>query len=253
VTGLCGDRRGATAGLAAKRDCTSMCCIYLRQTRARRGALPWEESYMEHLRLRLARYLEHRWPTAVVMLAFFVLGTVVGALSLGALGETDRLMLVQWFQPYMEVLRGPGGQPVGATLGDTLGSAVTTLGVFWLLSATVVGTLALPLLLFARGFVGGFVVAFLSNTWGLKGVVFALAAVLPQNLLAVPALLLLGGAGLQFGLRVLQARMHRRRGAYYEGLRLVTREALFCSLLLMLAALWQVWISPALMGLAAVR
>lgn len=209
---------------------------------------------MERLRLRLSHYLSDRWPNAALMLVLFTVGTVAGALALGALGATDRQSLVQWFLPYMQVLKGPGlPVPSQAALREALGAAATTLGIAWLLSATVVGTLALPVLIFLRGFVGGFVVAFLSNSWGLHGVLFALAAVLPQNLLAVPALLLLGGGGLHFGRKVLRARLHHRQGAYYEGLRAFTGETLGCGLLLLVAALLQVWLSPLLMAWAAVR
>ncbi|SHG75519.1 stage II sporulation protein M [Desulforamulus hydrothermalis Lam5 = DSM 18033] len=71
-------------------------------------------------------------------------------------------------------------------------------GLFYLLGLTVIGMPAVLVLLSARGFSLGFTIGFLTRDKVGEGMVIALASVMPQNVLFIPAIYLAGVAALSF-------------------------------------------------------
>lgn len=69
-------------------------------------------------------------------------------------------------------------------------------------------------LLFYRGFTIGFTVAFLAGESAMQGIMFAAAAVLPQNLLYVPASLLAGAGAVIFSVLLLRRRFTGKNFPY---------------------------------------
>ncbi|RYD02531.1 hypothetical protein N752_24695 [Desulforamulus aquiferis] len=80
----------------------------------------------------------------------------------------------------------------------TITNNLTFVGIIYLLGLTVIGAPVILALLFIRGFSLGFTVGFLANERAGDGVIIAIASVLPQNLLFLPAIYLAGVASLSF-------------------------------------------------------
>jgi stage II sporulation protein M len=185
------------------------------------------------------------------MTLIFVIGVVVGALAVKTLPEDQKLELIGYLKIFFQGLaQGPANVDSPALFSTVMLSSVKTIGLIWLLGFTVVGLPFVLFIVFTRGFVIGFTVGFLVNEYILKGLVFALASVLPHNFFAVPALLVASVAATSFSLMLVRRKQRAKINLLYESVG-YTILCLLMLVLMLLAAVVEVYISPVFMKLVA--
>ncbi|MBX6377675.1 MAG: stage II sporulation protein M [Clostridia bacterium] len=136
---------------------------------------------------------------------------------------------------------GPDVPPL-AVLRRALAENLATAAAVWGLGLTAMGVPLAVAALFARGFALGFTVGFLIFQEGLGGVVLAAGAVLPVQILAVPAWL---------GLALACAGHARRRRAGGRGAAVYAAAGGLCGVLLVAASAVQAFVAPAYLRLVA--
>lgn len=197
---------------------------------------------------RVRAYIgDHLGYLAVVSL-LFGMGVIFGALTINNLPGTDRQNLLQYLRFF---LRDFGGSmPVRGTVlaQDAIWTNLKTLAFLFLLSISAIGTPFILLAVFTRGYVLGFTIGFLVKQLALKGFLFAMVAVVPHNLIMIPALLAASTANLDLGLSLIMSRFSRRTIA-------ISHEILQClgitglaMIVLLAAGLIEGYVSPVLMG-----
>lgn len=185
------------------------------------------------------------------MTLIFVIGVVVGALAVKTLPEDQKLELIGYLKIFFQGLaQAPASIDSPALFSTVMLSSVKTIGLIWLLGFTVVGIPFVLFIVFTRGFVIGFTVGFLVNEYILKGLVFALASVLPHNFFAVPALLVSGVAATSFSLMLVRRKQRAKINFLYESVG-YTILCLLMLALMLVAAVIEVYISPVFMKLVA--
>lgn len=120
------------------------------------------------------------------------------------------------------------------------------IGLIWILGISVIGLPIILILLFLKGIVIGFTVGFLVSQMGFKGFFLALVSVLPQNLILVPAFLIVGVAAISFSLRMI--RMQLTKSEPFGPL--ITRYSVLMLgivVLILLSSTIEAYISPFLM------
>lgn len=130
---------------------------------------------------------------------------------------------------------------------QSFGYYAKTVGIMWVLGLSIIGLPMILLLLFLKGVVIGFTVGFLVNQLQWQGVTFALMGVLPQNLLVVPALMIVGVSGISFSLRLIRTRLLSKRDVimpHFMGYSLLVLAMLA---VLTIAAMFETFVSPKLM------
>ena len=139
------------------------------------------------------------WPLYLLVLAVFSLGLVCGALNIDFLPQGGMASLHDYLSAFLKEAgggRGGTGQLARRVMYDKL-YFMTAL---YLAGLTVIGIPVVLVLVFLRGFALGFTVAFLSRDLALQGLFLAAAAIMPQNLLFLPALFVGAVAALTFAL-----------------------------------------------------
>jgi stage II sporulation protein M len=121
----------------------------------------------------------------------------------------------------------------------------------WLLGVTVAGAPFVLLLVFFKGMLIGFSLGVLIQTYGWKGMLFALAAMVPGNLLALPALLLASVSSVAFALHVFRHRLLQPSGGLREPLIIHSSFSLAMLAAAAGGALVEAWAAPKLIGWAA--
>lgn len=183
----------------------------------------------------------------VFLIVLFAAGAAFGALATGALDPDQRLELVQYLEFFLTAFDGEQPPPPAAHIfRAALFGYLRTIGFMLVLGLTVVAAWAVPIIVFLRGFILGFAVGFLVSHFSWTGLLISLLAILPQNVLAIPAVVLMAGAAVAFGLTVVR---HGRRDAAAIGragrrLALVTVAAL---LAITVASLMEGYLAPALL------
>jgi stage II sporulation protein M len=179
----------------------------------------------------------------VMTAIMLVMGIVFGSVGAQTLDQREKGELIEYLSRF------------GQSLADSISgarvpiqSAILTnlqkLAIIWVLAATVIGSPAILLVIFLQGFASGFTVAILVEEWSIRGLVLALASVVPHNLFAVSGLVLSGSAGL--GHAWSTVRSVAGSGSLPSWKRLVsfTVICLLCSILLVLAAVVESQVSP---------
>ena len=121
----------------------------------------------------------------------------------------------------------------------------------WLLGVTVVGALFVLFAVFLKGMLIGFTLGVLVQAYGWKGMLFALAAIVPGNLLALPALLMAGVSSVAFALHVFRYRLLQPAGSLREPLKVHTSFSIAMLAACAAGALIDAWAAPKLIGWAA--
>lgn len=150
---------------------------------------------------------ENMWAYFAVTL-FFAIGLAAGAFTVKALDNNQKQELVTYLNGFFQTISGEKVNN-GRVLYQALKNNFQTVFLMWILGITIIGV---PFTLFItsfRGFIIGFTISFLIQGLGWKGVLFMIAAVIPQNILYIPYLLVISAVSLCFSLQVFKRKVKR--------------------------------------------
>jgi len=148
-----------------------------------------------------AEYIRQRWLAFAIVGLVFVVGTISGAVTIRAVTFHQKQDLISYINTYFETMMV--GKLEAASWQSVVWANFQMILLMWLCGLIVFGVPVVVGMVFARGFVIGFSVGFLVDELGLKGFLFAMASIIPHNLIAVPALVGLGALGLSFSFSVI--------------------------------------------------
>lgn len=197
-------------------------------------------------------YVRRRIALALCVVIVFAAGLATGALALDYVAEEGRTALASEVESLLDVVGGKPAAPPGDVLRTALTEYVVKIPVLsGVLGLSIVGAPAVLALIFVRGFVLGFTAMFLIDGWWLSGAVLAAVALLPHNLLAVPATLAAGTGALGFSAAAARTLLGRRDVNMYHQFATTLFVLLFSAAALVGAAFVEAYVSPVLMGVAA--
>jgi stage II sporulation protein M len=159
----------------------------------------------------LAQHVRENVGVYFFVALLFLVGVVFGALAVKALPTEQKAELMDYLNLFLKDVAGRPSIPGSELVGQTVWANLKSIALIWLSGLTVIGLPLALILLFTKGFAGGFTVGFLVDEISWRGLVVAAAAVLPQSLLTVPAVLLVGAGAVCFALFVLRQRFLNRR------------------------------------------
>lgn len=205
---------------------------------------------MESVRKNIVTYIRANIVCYFFLLLVFISGVVFGALAVKTLPEEQKTELVDYLQIFFQGFSvWPGESWRSADLLATVVlNHLKTIGFIWLFGFTIIGLPLVWFIVFTKGFVIGFTVGFLVNEYIMKGLAFALCAVLPHSILSVPAIIAAGVAAtsLSFWLARRQRKANTTVGYEAVGYSVLCLMAL---LLCLVAAVVEVYVSPLFMKL----
>lgn len=196
-------------------------------------------------------YLRRNLMPYVVSLVIFVMGVVFGAVAIHALADVRRAELARYLSAFFQEFSVEGTVSPSLVARGAILANLKTLGLIWLFAISVIGIPGVLVALFARGFVIGFTVGFLVDELGWKGIGFATVAVLPHNLLVIPALIVASASGLTFAWTVVRNRIAGARESAYYPFVASTTVSLVAVLVLAAASFVQAYVVPVFIGIAA--
>jgi len=184
----------------------------------------------------------------IVVLIFFVGGVSAGAFTVDALGVEQKGELVSYFQGFFNVL---DKEPVcsGAVFRQSLINNSQFVVLIWLSGIIVIGALLIPLIVGIKGFIIGFSVGFLAEEMGLKGLLFALVAILPQNLIIVPGIIAAGVLGIGFSSTLIKRRRARHKTSFMNELLIYTLNMVAVLVAIFIGTLIEGYVTPVFMKL----
>jgi stage II sporulation protein M len=146
----------------------------------------------------ILRYIKENIYSFTFAVLIFVFGIIFGSIMVNRLPSQHSEGLKQEINFYFEVLDEATGINKTSILQESLLTNGKFVVVAFLSGLTVIGIPVIILMLFIRGVILGFTVGFIFHHSTLKGLLFSLAAIVPHNLLIIPALLLSSVASISF-------------------------------------------------------
>lgn len=160
-----------------------------------------------------------------------------------ALSSVQKEELISYFQSFFNILDEQPVQSAAVFKQSLLNNSQFVL-IIWVLGITVIGIPLILLIVGIKGFILGFSVSFLVEGMGLRGLLFALAAVLPQNLLIVPGILVAGVLGISFSISMLRRRKAKSKKSFSSELTLYSFNIFVSLLILFVGSLVEGYITP---------
>ncbi|MCL6634519.1 MAG: stage II sporulation protein M [Peptococcaceae bacterium] len=201
------------------------------------------------LRVFWASSLRQNWPAYLTVAAVFALGLAAGACGVQKLKVEQAYELGLYLDRF---LQQAGGIEVdtGRALRNIVYNDIMIFLFIYLLGLTIIGIPVMLGIIFTRGFVLGFTLAFLANEKSAEGIVLACAAVLPKNIFLVPTLLMGGVASLSFAL-LLARRFYNSKILIWPGFLVYSALMLVITACAAGAGLLDMYLTPVLVRLAA--
>jgi stage II sporulation protein M len=162
----------------------------------------------------IAGHIREQFSVYMLVTVIFTLGITAGALSVRMLDAVQAQELNEFFFGFVDYLAEQ--QPInqGLILQRSLLQNGRFVLLLWICGNFFFGAVPALALLFYRGFTIGFAVGFLAEQNSLRGILFAMGAILPQNLIYVPVTLLSGVCAVIFSMLLLRRRFAGRHFPY---------------------------------------
>ncbi len=203
----------------------------------------------------MAKLWLQRWKMALhahvspVLFVFvlFAMGSLFGFMLVMALSIDQHQQLSSFIGGFLQLAIQGDLVDIRLTFWQSYSVHVKWIAITWMLGISVIGLPLIALLDFIKGALIGFTVGYLATQFSWKGLLFSLGAVLPSNLLVVPALLISSAAAISFSVFLVRARL--QPGGYGIAPTFWKFTLLHVCMLIVMAgaALIEVFISPHLL------
>ncbi|MGE5632488.1 MAG: stage II sporulation protein M [Caulobacteraceae bacterium] len=127
----------------------------------------------------------------IIVISLFILGICLGAITVNIIDETAKADAKNYIDGFIDITANESLQTAFILKQSIKFNLYFTVAVF-LSGLIYLGILIIPILIAFRGFCIGFSIAFLTESLGKGGFLFSIASILPQNIIYVPVLIMLG-------------------------------------------------------------
>ncbi|WDV47923.1 stage II sporulation protein M [Clostridiaceae bacterium M8S5] len=185
----------------------------------------------------------------LIVIIFLILGIAVGSIMSKILKDSQVQNLVSFLNSYFKIL---DKSTVGSIvlLKKSILNNLKTIMLLWVFGLIIIGAPLTFCLISIRGFVMGFTVSFLFREYGINGALFALLAILPQNIFIIPGLIILSVISLSYSASVLKnKRQIYYKSARYKNLLNYSLAIVLASVILVIGSFMEAYITPMFMRL----
>lgn len=209
-------------------------------------------SFIDGFRDGLPGYLKGTGVLYLVVLILLVVGISIGAAAVKIVDHGERVELARYLEVFLRgLVDGQLRADPPLALRAACRQNLKTIGVLWALGLIGIGVPVIGGVILLRGMVIGFTVGFLVEEMGGAGFLLAALAVLPQNLLALPALVVTAVSSLSFSLLLLRRRWERSPRPLPEELMAYSFIVLVMAGVMVAAALLEAYVAPVFLRLIA--
>lgn len=163
------------------------------------------DSLNDSIRRHLA---DNIWIYLIVMF-LFILGISLGALAVNNIDEAAKTDAIIYLEGFLD-LTNQNQLQSEAILKQSIKYNFYYAMILFFSGAVYIGIIVIPMLVAFRGFCIGFSIAFLTKNVGSNGFLLSLGSVLPQNLIFVPVIIVMGVTGFNYSLWALRYKYFKK-------------------------------------------
>ncbi|MDR7072620.1 stage II sporulation protein M [Fictibacillus barbaricus] len=159
---------------------------------------------MENIRYYMQRHLQENRTLYAFVCVLFLMGVIFGAIIVNSLSLNQKQDLYTYLSRFFIQASEGGFASKSDMLFQSFGHYLKYMGLMWLLGLSVIGLPVILIMLFLKGVVMGFTVGFLVNQMGWYGFLLSFVSVLPQNVLLIPAFIIVSVAAIAFSIKMIR-------------------------------------------------
>lgn len=203
---------------------------------------------MQKFKMIARDHVEENSSIYTFTIVLLVMGVVFGAIIVNSLALSEKQDLLIYLKQFFGEMSDNHFASPEAMFSQSFSHNVKYIGFMWILGLSIIGLPIILVLLFLKGAVVGFTVGFLVNQMGWHGLLLSFVSVLPQNLLLVPAFIVVSSASVAFSLKMIRQQFIRKSSAPIlpQFMRYSLLVTVVCAILF-LVSLFEAYVSPILM------
>ena len=184
----------------------------------------------------------------VFLVVIIAVGVASGSIFVTILNDSDKTMVSDYLNNFLNSLNSNNLNYNGTlinTLIFTLGLAI----LFWILGISVIGFILILLLLFIKAFALGFSIGSIIINFNFKGILIALAYVVPHHIINLMIYLLISSYALVLSYRLINSFTKKKsfdfKGVFNRYLFILG----FSLIILLFSTLYEVYLAPSLINM----
>jgi stage II sporulation protein M len=147
----------------------------------------------------------------IFTVVLLIMGVIFGAVVVNSLALSEKQDLYSYLSQFFGQVSDGDFASAEAMFGQSFSHYLKYIGLMWILGLSIIGLPIILILLFLKGVVVGFTVGFLVNQMGWQGLFLSFASVLPQNLILVPAFIIVSTASVAFSIKMIQQQFMKKK------------------------------------------
>lgn len=184
----------------------------------------------------------------VFLLVIIAVGIAAGSIFVTVLNNEDKVMVSDYLNNFLNNLNSNNLNYSGTlinTLIFTLGAAL----LIWLLGISIIGFLLILIFLFIKAFSIGFSIGSIIINFNFKGIIMALAYIVPHHIINLMIYLLISSYALVLSYRLINSFTKKQSFEFKSVFNRYLFILLFSIIILLLSVLYEVYGAPKLINL----
>ena len=182
------------------------------------------------------------------VVVLFLMGVIFGAIVVNSLTFSQKEDLAYYLSQFFGQVSNGKIAASKDVFAQSLFDNSKFIGMMGILGISIIGLPVILIVLFMKGLVIGFTVGFLVNQMGWNGFLLSFVSVLPQNFIIIPVFIITATVAVSISLKMIRRQFMKKNSEPI--LPLLGKYALVfvvAGLFLVIAALFEAYISPTLM------
>ena len=190
------------------------------------------------------RHFQTNFILYFILMIFFVLGIILGSILIKELNIEQKSGIIKFLNSFFKSMGEKKLNNIGI-LKNSLLDNLKTVFMLWITGFIILGIPIIPIVVAIRGIAIGFTVGFLVNEFGVKGFLFSILGILPQNLLFIPSILVIAAIGMSYSLgSVKNKRIKYTKNGFHGNIRNYSILILILCVVMLGGCLIEAFISP---------
>ncbi|SNX55388.1 stage II sporulation protein M [Thermoanaerobacterium sp. RBIITD] len=160
---------------------------------------------MKILKDKISKHIRDNSILYIIIIMSFMIGIASGAFTINTINDIQKENMMKYINNFYDIFGHTNLNPIQVFKQSVLNSFETTF-ILWLLGATIIGIPFIFFVIGVRGFLLGFSIGFLISELRFKGIIFTIAAILPQNMLILISIFFIAVTCINFSLYILKNR-----------------------------------------------
>lgn len=203
-------------------------------------------TYIVKIKRWLLSHIQNNFLIYFILTGLFSIGIIIGAITIKVLNIDQKDNIIVFLNSFFKIMSNNGLDNV-LIFKQSIIDNFKIIGSIWITGLIIIGIVVIPLIITFRGFAIGFTVGFIVQEYSLKGFLFSILGILPQNLFIIPGLIFISSLGVVFSLK--NVRKRRRKQGFNYNILEYSLLILFFSIPIFIGTLIEGFISPIFLGL----